>query len=206
MPYAAPALYAAIAEVLAANAMPDAAIRITLTRGPAPRGLLAPPHVTPTLLITAAALAALPPPATAIIATSITRDETSPLAALKSVNYLANILARQEAAAKGADDAILLNRSGNLAEATASNLFLIIGGEIITPPLSDGALPGIARSALLNSFPIKQASLTPADITASQAGFLSNALALRPLAAIGATRLDPATPQLTRLLNWFQHA
>ncbi len=68
---------------------------------------------------------------------------------VKSLNYLSNVLAKLEANRAGAAEAVFLNRDGFVAEATADNLFIVEGNKVVTPPTSDGALPGITRDAVL---------------------------------------------------------
>lgn len=68
---------------------------------------------------------------------------------VKSLNYLSNVLAKLEANRYGAAEAVFLNREGFVAEATADNLFIVVRGAVITPPTSDGALPGITRDAVI---------------------------------------------------------
>ena len=162
----------------------DAALRITLSRGPAPRGLLAPAGTQPTLLLAAGPLPPPAEPAHAIIARTTRRNEHSPLARIKSLNYLDSILARQEAAAAGADDAILLNTAGQVAEATAANLFVLHGQAWTTPPVAAGALPGITRARLLESGFACEADLTPERLLMADAAFLSSSLGLRGLASL----------------------
>jgi branched-chain amino acid aminotransferase len=183
----------AIALLLAAEALQDGALRVTLTRGPAARGLLPPAHASPTLLIAAAAI---PPPraARAIVATVTCRNERSPLARLKTLNYLDGILARQEAAALGADEAILLNTRGLVAETTVGNLFLLCNGIALTPPIFDGALPGIARALLLRAGLAAEASLPAGALETTGAAFISSSLGVRPVASIGARALAPPEP------------
>ena len=178
-----------------------AVLRITLTRGPAPRGLLAPPGTPPTLLITAASLPPPLQPARAIIARTTRRNEHSPLARIKSLNYLDSILARQEAAAAGADEAILLNTADQVAEASAANLFVRHAGIWTTPPVTDGALPGIARALLLESGFATEASLSPERLLAAEAAFLSTSLALRDLASVDAQSLEVTDAAKTIPLN-----
>ncbi len=155
--------------------------RLTLTRGPGPRGLLPPPDPRPTLLITASHLPSTPhPPATAHIA-SIRRNEHSPLSNIKSLNYLDNLIARQEALAHGADEALLLNTAGHLAEASSANLFVVTDGILHTPSLTDGALPGITRAVVLEvaaelGLPAAETSLTPLDLARADEAFLTNSL------------------------------
>ncbi|WNM09781.1 aminotransferase class IV [Komagataeibacter nataicola] len=122
----------AVHDLLAASGLQSGSLRLTLTRGPGPRGLLPPPRVQPTLLLAAAASL---PPATPVRLVTAThrRDEESVLSRIKSLNYLPSILARMEAASLGADDALLLNRAGHVAETSASTLVAVIGGELLTP-------------------------------------------------------------------------
>ena len=98
-------------------------------------------------------------------------------------------MARQEAFDAGADDALLLNTRGDLAEATASNIFLFIDGFWVTPPVEDGALPGIARALVLEAGRAREATITRADWQRAEAGFLTNSLGRRPIAWIGRAAL-----------------
>jgi branched-chain amino acid aminotransferase len=68
---------------------------------------------------------------------------------IKSLNYLNHILARLEATNAGADEAILLNAAGHVAEGTANNVFVVRDGGLLTPPVADGALEGVTREAVL---------------------------------------------------------
>ena len=162
----------------------DAAFAHHAVPRPAPRGLLAPAGTQPTLLLAAAPLPPPAEPAHAIIARTTRRNEHSPLARIKSLNYLDSILARQEAAAAGADDAILLNTVGQVAEATAANLFVLHGQAWTTPPVAAGALPGITRARLLESGFACEADLTPERLLMADAAFLSSSLGLRGLASL----------------------
>jgi branched-chain amino acid aminotransferase len=176
--------------VLCANHLNEAAVRITLSRGPAARGLLPSGTPTPTLLVGAAQLPPVAPPARLVISEITRRNEFSPLSRIKSLNYLDGVLARQEAEKAGADDALLLNTAGNVAEATAANVFLLMNGEWITPPVEDGALPGIARALLLEHGVAREQRITCSDLPEAQAGFLSNSLGRRVLRAAGDVPFD----------------
>jgi branched-chain amino acid aminotransferase len=158
-------------------------VRLTLTRGPAPRGLLPPAASHPTLLLT---VAALPPPSgpLRLHVSTIRRDQDSPLSAIKSLNYLPNVLARIEAAEAGADDALLLNHAGHVAETSAANLFVCCAGTWITPPVSEGALPGIRRAVLLEAGRVREGVVTAAAVFAADAVCAGNSLMLRPVAEI----------------------
>ncbi len=201
VPYQDAALAQAIQDVLAANILAEAAIRLTVTRGPAARGVLPAGAENPTVLITAAPMPPALPPARAIVCAVTRRNEVSPLSRIKSLNYLDSILARQEAARRGADEAILLNTAGRVAEASAANIFLIRGGGIFTPPVAEGALPGIMRAALIARHGVIETPLMVAELHAAEAIFLSNALSLRALASLDGTRFDLDHPVLTAILH-----
>ncbi len=179
---------AAAGEVLTDAA--SAVLRITLSRGPGPRGVLPVPGGRPTLLITTGELPPPPGPARAVVARGTRRNEHSPLSRIKSLNYLDSILARQEAVAAGADEAILLNTAGDVAEASAGNLFVLMGEDWVTPRVADGALPGIARARLLEMGLAREARVSEADLGEAQAGFVSSSLGLRTVKAIGVRVLE----------------
>lgn len=188
LPLAGLDLAAALEQTRAANGLADAVLRLTVTRGEGPRGVLPPASPSPTVLVTAAPMAPPAPAARLVIATRTRRNERSPLAGVKSLNYLDNILARQEAAAAGADDAILLNTRDRVAETSIANLFAVIDGRLVTPPLADGALPGVMRAAVL-ALEGEERSLTADDLGRAEAIFLTSSLGLRPVAALAARPL-----------------
>ena len=123
-----PEIAAAVSAVLAANELAEASIRITLTRGVGPRGLLPPAETKPTLLVAAFPLPPTLPKAMSACMVGMRRNEHSPLSQLKSLAYLDNILALREADAAGCDEAILLNTTGRIAGGSRSNLFLVLDG------------------------------------------------------------------------------
>ncbi len=183
------ALAAAMAALLVASGLADAALRLTVSRGPAPRGLLPPAETHPTMLITAGPLPPPAPPARLVVATVTRRNEHSPLARIKSLNALDNILARREAAARGADEAVLLNTAGRVAETTIATLFALVDGTVVTPPVAEGALPGIARGAILAAMPVTERRLTLAELGGAEATVLSNSLGLRRVASLDGAAL-----------------
>ena len=140
----------AIAKTLTANGLTEAAVRLSISRGvPKRRGLLPEPEPNPSMVIHAEPFTGYPAElyergARAVIS-GIRRNEHSPLARVKSLNYLDNVLARHEAETRGADDALLLNTAGDLACASAANLFLLLDGTLVTPSVTSGALPGTVR-------------------------------------------------------------
>ncbi|MFG1371555.1 aminotransferase class IV [Xanthobacter oligotrophicus] len=176
-------LAAALAATAAANALTQGVLRLTLSRGTGPRGVLPPAEPNPTLVITAAPLPAPAPPARLVIAQGTRRNDRSPLAQVKSLNYLDNILARQEAARRGADDALLLNTRERVAETSIANVFAVIGGDLVTPPLSEGVLPGIMRAAVLTEG-AGERPLTAEDLSGAEEIFITSALGIRSVAAL----------------------
>ena len=194
VPFGDDALFDALGSVLRENGLADAALRLTLTRGPAARGVLPVGDGRPTVLISAGALPGVLPPARVIVAQRTRRNEFSPLSRIKSLNYLDNVLARQEAAELAADDALLLNSRGDLAEATAANVFLCVDGRWVTPPEVDGAMPGIARGLLLAAGAAVEEHISADAVTRTEAGFLVNSLGTRNLGSIGDHTLDQTDP------------
>ena len=176
---------AAIVRLLEDSGFSEGAVRITLTRGPTTqRGLWSsdnPGH--PTLLITVAAAGKMPPQHMVICLTT-RRNEYSPLSGIKSLNYGDNILARREAIAKGASDALMLNTQGHVACATVGNVFFRINGQWVTPRLADGILPGIARAKIIQRTAAIERILVEPDLLQADAAFISNSLGCTPIASI----------------------
>jgi branched-subunit amino acid aminotransferase/4-amino-4-deoxychorismate lyase len=85
-----------------------------------------------------------------LIRAPFARSLGSPLLAFKTTNYFENSYARQWARLQGYDDALFLNERGEVTETTTANLFFILGRKLITPPVSAGLLPGIARGVVLS--------------------------------------------------------
>ncbi len=97
---------------------------------------------------------------------------------IKSLNYLNSIMARMEANYAGVEEAILLNDRGFVAEGTADNLFIVCDGELLTPPVNEGALAGITRQTVLElakqqGISNKEIVLTPYDLYSADECFLT---------------------------------
>ncbi len=185
LPWDDAALRAAFLTLAAAHAPDgDGVARLTLTRGPAARGLLPPEAPRPTTVITAGSGGSPETPVRLVVATATRRNEHSPLSRIKSLNYGDGVLARLEAAERGADDALLRNGAGRLAEASAATLLLLSAGRLMTPPVADGALPGIRRALLIERAGLAEATITDAALAAAEAGFLASSAGIRPIAAI----------------------
>ena len=140
------------AQLIEQNNLPDAILRVTLTRGPGLRGYSANGAKRPTLALT---LHPLPPQAGdeplqwSLITSSFRIPAGDALASIKSTSKILNILARSEAEEQGADEALLLNSNGEVAETAGGNLFWIYRDQICTVPTGRGVLPGITRAVVL---------------------------------------------------------
>ncbi len=111
----------------------------------------------------------------------VRRNEGSPASKLKSLAYLDNVLARREAKAVGADEAVMLNTVGEVACAAAANLFWIKDGRLFTPALDCGVLDGIARAAVLDAALQAEAAAMevragPEALAGAEAAFITNSL------------------------------
>ncbi|MDQ1620887.1 MAG: branched-chain amino acid aminotransferase [Actinomycetota bacterium] len=122
-------------------------LRITYTGGlsalGSDRGGLA-----PTLVVAVAPMAAWPETA-ALATVPWSRNEHAPTAGLKTTSYADNVVALAHAKAAGAAEALLANTAGHLCEGTGSNVFVVLDGEMVTPPLTSGCLAGVTRALVL---------------------------------------------------------
>ena len=159
-----------------------ASVRITLTRGSGPRGLNAPTVPEPTLLVTAGRMADPSTDVGRVVVASERRLAGSIGAKFKTLSYLGNVMARREAQLSGADEALILNERGRICGASAANVFTVIDGTLLTPPLRDGALPGVTRRVVLAAaercdISCAERSLTIADVIEHASDvFLTNSL------------------------------
>jgi branched-chain amino acid aminotransferase len=196
------AIAATCDALLLANGLRDAALRLTLTRGPGPRGLMPPTAPSPTLLIAAFPLPPAPPPARLAVARRTRRNERSPVSRLKALGYLDNLLALQEARAADADEAVLLNGAGRLACAATANLFLVEEGDRLrTPPVAEGVLPGITRALVmelaggLGGLDCREEPLALERLARCEGAFLTGSLVgIRPVVAVDGQTIGGGAP------------
>jgi branched-chain amino acid aminotransferase len=192
LPVEATEVATAISQVLEANGFSKgrAAIRLTLSRGVGSRGLLLPMDPKPVLVITAGSFPQVPAHLDAATV-PIRRNEGSPLSRIKSLNYLDNVLAQQQAQGAGAQEALMLNNQDRVAGFARGNLFALIGDTWVTPPLADGVLDGITRAKILRNaekvnFRVSENSLGRDDLGLFRGLFISNSL----LGCVPIARLD----------------
>jgi branched-chain amino acid aminotransferase group I len=204
-------LETACCKTLEANGLGDARLRLTVSAG---EGEMTPDPDScsrPTVVVTARILT--PPPAQkyesgyAAILSSVRRYTRSPLSGMKSTCYTENILARTEARVARCDEAILLNEGGYLTEGSTTNVFVVKSGELITPSLESGVLPGITREAVLElarsgSIGIRERQVCPEELLEADEAFLTNSiLELMPLTRfegkpVGRGKPGPVTEEL----------
>ncbi|MBT2384549.1 aminotransferase class IV [Streptomyces sp. ISL-11] len=151
----------ACAAVLDANPMPLGRLRITYTGGLSPLGSDR-GDGSPTLVV-ALAPSAPRPDTTATVTVPWTRNERGALVGLKSTSYGENVVALARARERGATEALLANTAGDLCEGTGSNVFVVLDGEIHTPPLASGCLAGITRALVVEWTGAKETVL-PLDV------------------------------------------
>lgn len=198
----------AISALLEANQMRDARVRLTVTRGEsAGAGKLVQECTEPTVIVTTHPLPEPPRQPVNLITSSFRRDETSPLCGVKSLNCLPSVLARFEAAEQGADDAIMLNTRGLVAEATTSNLFIVAGNRLLTPSLDQGALPGTTRHALIGLAPtlglqVVEKGLSVREVMEADEVFLTSAIQLvRQIGRVDGRVIGESHEASTRVLE-----
>ncbi|MDI3408710.1 aminotransferase class IV [Streptomyces cavernicola] len=134
----------ACAAVLEANPMPLGRLRITYTGGLSPLG--SDRGDQGQTLVVALGEVTRRPDSTAVITVPWTRNERSALAGLKTTSYAENVVALARAHEAGASEALFANTVGQLCEGTGSNVFVVLDGEIHTPPVASGCLAGITRA------------------------------------------------------------
>lgn len=184
------ALSAALETTRTANAVVEGVLRLTLTRGCGGRGLAPAQDLRPTVIVTASLLPVRSPGFRAVTTSVTRRNEQSPLSRIKSTGYLDNILALREALSRGADDALLLNTGGRVACFSAANLFTRLGSVVMTPPLADGVMPGTVRRRMMEQLPVREASLTPAELVLADEIIATNSLGVRQLVALDGKALS----------------
>jgi len=144
----------AVVQTCRDNHIRDGYIRLLVTRGAGTLGLNPNRCEDPSVIIIADKIQLYPPElyeqGLAIVTVATTRNLHSALnPAIKSLNYLNNILAKIEANNAGCEEAVMLNAEGYVAECTGDNIFIVKAGEMFTPPLSAGALYGITRGVVM---------------------------------------------------------
>ena len=173
----------AVVDTCRRNKIQDGYIRLVVTRGAGTLGLNPNRCKNPQVIIIAATIQLYPKEyyenGLVIVTVPTVRNLHSALnPAIKSLNYLNNILAKIEANTAGVEEAIMLNSMGYVAECTGDNVFIVRAGELVTPPLTAGALYGITRGVVMElaveaGLRVKEADLTRYDLFNAEECFLT---------------------------------
>ncbi|MCL6448831.1 MAG: aminotransferase class IV [Armatimonadetes bacterium] len=178
LPFPPAAVSRLVHETIRQNGLADGALRLTLSAGPAPG------ESPGELVIFTRPLSAGPGDYERGLAAGWSvyrRNERSPLVKLKTLNYLENLLAKREAREKGWAEALFLNTAGYVAEGTISNVFIVFNGQVVTPSVDQGLLPGIMRRTVLKiccelGIPAVERPVAPAELVRADECFLTNSL------------------------------
>ncbi|MEY2456376.1 MAG: branched-chain amino acid aminotransferase [Acidimicrobiaceae bacterium] len=189
-------LRAAIEMTVAANGPDVGRVRLTVTGGPGPAGTTR-GEAAPTVLVVcgprteweaSAAVATVPWP----------RNERGVLAGLKTTSYAENVIALSHAHAAGASEALFGNTVGNLCEGTGTNVFVVLDGRLVTPPLAAGCLAGITRELLLEVASAGEQDVPMAALPEVQEAFLTSSTRdIQPIRSIDGRALSSVPGALT---------
>jgi branched-chain amino acid aminotransferase len=195
LPFARGQILRQIAALLARNAPAgDSLLRLTVSRGVGPRGYSPKGADRPVLVLAqqpAARVASRSSRGWRVVISSMRLPAGEALARYKTNNKLPQILARAEAEARGAQEALLLNTDGHVVEAASSNLFWLRAGTVYTSPLEGGILAGVTRAVVLElcqalGIPVRKGFVRPAALRRQDAVFLS----LSSLGVVPVSELD----------------
>jgi len=218
IPISHAAMMKAVVDTCRKNKLRDGYIRLIVTRGKGTLGLNPNRCKTPSIIVIADKIQLYPQElyerGMAIVTVATTRNLSNAVnPAIKSLNYLNNILAKIEANNAGVEEAIMLNSEGFVAECTGDNIFILKGGRMMTPPLSAGALYGITRSVVMDmareaSIPVSEPNLTRYDLFVADECFLTGTGAeLIPVTKIDGRVIGTGKPgPVTRSLVKNYHA
>ena len=205
IPMAPADLMTATIETCRRNRIRDGYIRLVVTRGVGTLGLNPRGCKNPSVVIIAGKIQLYPPElyqrGMEIVTVPTTRNLHSALnPAIKSLNYLNNILAKIEANIAGCEEAIMLNAEGFVAECTGDNLFIVKDGHLLTPPLAAGALYGITRRVVMDlagqcGVEVHEMNLTRHDLFNADECFVTGSAAeLMPVVKIDGRVIGAGTP------------
>jgi branched-chain amino acid aminotransferase len=214
LPVARGEIAAVCREAIARSGRDDGYLRVVVTRGVGALGVSPHTCARASLIVISAPLLLYPPEryrdGVRLITSSLRRSASDALPPqVKSLNYLTNVLASTEARRQGADEAVLLNAQGLIAECTADNLFVVSRGRVLTPSVVSGALAGITRGLVMRllagqGIESAEAALTPADAWTADELFLTGTGAeIVPVSEIDGRLLPVARPITERVREAF---
>jgi branched-chain amino acid aminotransferase len=193
-------LRAAVEQVLRANAgqvVGPLRLRITVTGGTSPLGSERGAHE-PTVVLAAAPMTSWAPTAKVVLV-PWTRNQRAATAGLKTTSYADNVVALAHAKARGGTEALMANTAGMLCEGTGSNVFLVLAGELVTPPLSSGCLAGVTRALVLEwSDAVERDISLPELLSADEVFLTSSTRDVQAVHAVGDDEYTDAPGPVTR--------
>ena len=206
-----------VIDTARAHARDDAYLRLIVSRGEGPLGVDPTGCTNPRIVCIADQVSLYPEEklrsGIALVTSSLRKPAPDVLdPRVKSLNYLNNALAKQEAHRQGADEALLLNAAGQVVEASVANVFAVRAGRLLTPPASDGALEGLTRDTVLElareqHIPAEERSLGRFDLLAAEEVFITGSgariVAVGSLDGIGIGKGGPG-PITRRLCQAFE--
>jgi branched-chain amino acid aminotransferase len=195
----------AVVETLRKNNLRDAYIRLVVTRGIGDLGLDPRKCPHPSVIIITDTISIMSSEAKEKgISTVITWVRRNPVDTttheIKSLNYLNSVMAKMEATANGADEAIGLDKNGLVAEGVGENLFLVKDGKVFTPPSSTGALAGITAKLAVEfaqnlGYNVAETNITPFQLfTADEVFFTGTAAEVVPIREVNKRQIGNGKP------------
>ena len=201
LPFAPKEIQKFAVELIAKNNLPESVLRLTLTRGSGARGYSTKGADKPTFAMTLHPLPAANPDEPlqwSLITSSYKIPAGDALAAFKTTSKILNVLARAEAEAGGADEALILNTNGEVVETAGGNIFWIYRNAICTVPTGRGALPGITRAVVLEicqtlGLAVNKCVIKPEHLRNAEGVFVAqSALGIIPVAAFDGQPVAPS--------------
>jgi branched-chain amino acid aminotransferase len=196
----------AVVETIKRNDLRDAYIRLVVTRGKGDLGVDPRKCKTPSVFVITEYVdptygTVAKQKGITVIISSVRRDMVDATThEIKSLNYLNSVLAKLEATDAGADDALMLDRSGFVSEATTTNIFIVKDGDIFTPTTAAGILPGVTRKRVMKlarelGYNMVEKGLTPFEVTNADDAFLTGTLAeIVPLVKVRGIEIGDGKP------------
>jgi aminodeoxychorismate lyase len=208
LPYPPKAIQKFAEQLLEKNALKEAALRITVSRGVGERGYSPKGADHPLMVMTLHPAPSLTEPVEWSLITSSYRIPASdPISSFKTTSKLLHVMARLEAEEKGANEALLINTNGEVAETTSGNLFWVYQDNICTVPTGRGVLPGITRAVILEicqgmGLETNKRVIKPEALRHSQGIFISQSI----LGLVPVTSFDGLTIPPSPLVDQIAHA
>ena len=205
IPMTSEAIESAVNTTLRVNGIEDGYVRLVVTRGTGTLGLDPNMCSHPQVIIIADHITLYPDEfyecGMEIVSVSTSRNHPAALSPrIKSLNYLNNILAKIEGLQAGCVEALMLNHRGEVAECTGDNIFLVTGGELLTPPIDAGILEGITRGAVIelaqaSGVVVREIPLTKHDVYISNECFLTGSAAeIVPVVKVDSRQIGDGRP------------